>query len=104
MRTSPEENREIGRVTAARMSAGTGPRCLAHPARGVSDYDQPGRPFHDPDADAAWLEGARAAAGPGVEVVVLDCHVNDPAFADHAVEWIAEHLDRAPAAAHGATA
>lgn len=99
MRTTAEENREIGRVTATRVAAGTGPRCLAYPTGGVSDYDQPGRPFFDPQADTAWLEGARAAAGPDVDVVVLDCHVNDPAFADHAVGWLARHLDRAPGTA-----
>ena len=40
-----------------------------------------GQVFHDPEADAALLEGLHETLGPDVEVHELDLDVNDPAFA-----------------------
>ena len=91
LRTSPEECETIGRVTGERVSAGRGPRLVCWTGGGFSDYDRPGRPFHDPVADRAWLEGARSTLGE-VELVELDRHINDPAVTDRAVDWIAARL------------
>ena len=49
--------------------------------------DAPGQPFHDPDADAALFAALRVrASAPNVELVEMDCNVNDDAFADAMVE------------------
>ena len=37
-----------------------------------------GQPFHDPEADAALLEGLRETLGSNVEVHELDLDVNEP--------------------------
>lgn len=92
MRTTGEENYAIGLLTAHRVSQGTGPRMVAWPKQGVSDYDREGRPFFDPAADTRWWDGIKNALAPDVATLVEDLHINDPAFADSAVEWIDKQL------------
>jgi uncharacterized protein (UPF0261 family) len=83
MRTTPAENAELGRILAERLNAATGPVALYLPLRGVSMIDAEGMPFHDPDADAALFEAVRANVDrTKIELVELDLHVNDEAFAD----------------------
>jgi uncharacterized protein (UPF0261 family) len=86
MRTTREENAELGRRIARKLSAATGPTALFVPLRGVSMIDAEGQPFHDPEADAALFEELRAGVGPNVELEELDMHVNDPEFAQAMVE------------------
>lgn len=92
MRTTGAENYAIGLLTARRVSEGTGPRMVAWPKRGVSDYDREGAPFFDPEADARWWAGIRDAVVADVATQAEDLHINDPAFADGAVEWIDKQL------------
>jgi uncharacterized protein (UPF0261 family) len=77
MRTSPDECRELGRRIGRKLSAATGPTALFVPLRGVSAIATEGQPFHDPEADAALLEGLRETLGPNVEVHERDTDVND---------------------------
>jgi uncharacterized protein (UPF0261 family) len=51
------------------------------PLRGVSAVDAAGGPFWWPEADAALFQSVRNWVAPSVEVVELDLHLNDPAFA-----------------------
>jgi uncharacterized protein (UPF0261 family) len=82
MRTTPEECAELGRRIARKLSAATGPVSLFVPLGGVSMIDVPGQPFHDPEADAALFAALREGLGDGVELVELDCTINDEAVAD----------------------
>lgn len=88
MRTTPEECAEIGRRIADKLNQARGPTTLLLPLRGVSALDREGQPFYDPAADAALFEALRARLRPEVRVVELDLHLNDPAFADAAVEQL----------------
>ncbi|HEV2529102.1 MAG TPA: Tm-1-like ATP-binding domain-containing protein [Thermomicrobiales bacterium] len=81
MRTTPEENAELGRRLAERLNRATGPLTVFIPGDGVSLVSQAGGPFHDPAADAALVEALRAALDPAVDVVVLDTALNNPTFA-----------------------
>jgi len=82
MRTSVEECREIGRRIAERLSQATGPVVLVLPMRGVSMLDAEGQPFDDPEADRALFEALELHAGPGVRILEVDAHINDPVFAE----------------------
>jgi uncharacterized protein (UPF0261 family) len=83
MRTTPDECAQLGRVIAEKLNAATGPTALLVPLRGVSAMDKEGAPFHDPEADAALFDALRRhVRTPPVELVELDLHINDPAFAD----------------------
>jgi len=82
MRTTAEENRELGRIIAEKLNRSTGPTALFVPLRGVSMIDAPDMPFHDPDADAALFASVREHLNQDkVELVELDLHINDDAFA-----------------------
>ncbi|WP_254766552.1 Tm-1-like ATP-binding domain-containing protein [Salinilacihabitans rarus] len=89
MRTTPEENAELGEILAEKLTAATGPTTLALPLGGVSMLDAEGEDFHDPEADAALFEALRKNLGDDVELLELDAAINDDAFA----EAIAEQLD-----------
>jgi uncharacterized protein (UPF0261 family) len=83
MRTTPEECAEIGRIIAEKLNAATGPTTLFVPLRGVSALDRAGASFYDPEADAALFDALRRhVRTPPVDLIELDLHINDPAFAD----------------------
>lgn len=81
MRTTPEEMDRLGKEIAEKASAASGPTAVMLPLRGVSAIDAAGQPFWWPEADAALFQSVRNWVAPNVEVVELDLHVNDPAFA-----------------------
>jgi len=94
MRTTPEETAALGEEVARKASAATGPTAVLLPLRGVSAIDAAGQPFWWPEADAALFAGARTTSA---EVVEIDAHVNDPAFAAACARKLLELIAR-PAA------
>jgi uncharacterized protein (UPF0261 family) len=81
MRTTPDECRELGRRIGRKLSAATGPTALFVPLRGVSMIDVEGQPFHDPEADAALVDGLRETLDDSVEVHDVETDINDPELA-----------------------
>jgi uncharacterized protein (UPF0261 family) len=103
MRTSPEEAAGLGRIIAGKLNAATGPVVLLLPLRGISNLDAEGEPFEDVEADKALFASLHRHADPTVVTVRdVDLHINDPAFAEFAVDTLlrlmAEHPRRSPAA------
>lgn len=92
MRTTPEENDRLGKEIAEKASAARGPSCVLIPRRGVSAIDADGKPFWWPEADAALFQSIRNWISPQVELIELDQHINDPAFAEHATRKLLEML------------
>lgn len=82
MRTNREENRAIAEWIARKLNQATAPWSLLIPAQGVSLLDQPGQPFHDPEADQVLFERLEESIEPASNrrIVRLPYHVNDPAF------------------------
>jgi uncharacterized protein (UPF0261 family) len=92
MRTTAEESAQLGEILAAKLNGSTGPVTLLLPLRGLSMLDREGQPFFDPAANAALFDALRSHAGPGVELVELDCHLNDPEFADALADRFLKHF------------
>jgi uncharacterized protein (UPF0261 family) len=92
MRTTPEECAQLGRIIAEKLNQATGPTALFIPLKGVSAIDAAGQPFHDIAADEALFNALRQHVKPSVEVVELDMHINDPAFALALSERLLEML------------
>jgi uncharacterized protein (UPF0261 family) len=92
MRTTPEENAELGRIVAEKLNAATGPTALALPLGGVSMLDVEGEDFHDPDADAALFDALREHLDDDVELLELDVPINDDAFAEAMVERLDAYM------------
>jgi uncharacterized protein (UPF0261 family) len=95
MRTTPEECAELGRRVARKLSAATGPVALFVPRGGVSVIDAEGQPFHDPEADRALFDAVREHLDDRVELVELDCNINDPEFADAMADKLHDYLQGA---------
>jgi uncharacterized protein (UPF0261 family) len=88
MRTTPEENDRLGKEIAQKASAARGPTVVLVPLRGVSAIDREGQPFWWPEADRALFESLRHWMAPQVELIELDLHINDPAFAEAAANTL----------------
>jgi len=84
MRTTADECRQIGRWIADKLNACEGQVRLLVPEHGVSALDAPGKPFHDPDADAALFDALETTLRPTDRrrLIRLPMHINDPAFAE----------------------
>jgi uncharacterized protein (UPF0261 family) len=80
MRTTAQENSQIGAEIGRKLAASQGPTQVLLPRQGVSALDRTGQPFDDPAARQALFTALRAAAGP-VPIEEFDLHINDPAFA-----------------------
>lgn len=86
MRTTPQENRELGRMTGTKLSGARGAATVLIPTLGVSALDSEGAAFYDPAAREAYREGLRETLDPRIAVQDLPLHINDPAFAEAAAE------------------
>ena len=93
MRTTPEENAELGRMIARKASAAQGPVTIVLPLRGVSAIDAPGQPFHDPEADEALFNAIRQGVHGNVKLVEVDVHINDPVFAERLVAEFTQMIE-----------
>lgn len=90
MRTTPEENAQLGRIIAEKLNASTGPVAVLLPLRGVSQLDSEGNPYWWPEADQALYDAIRGNLRSDIEVVEIDANVNDPVFADRAKDKLLE--------------
>jgi uncharacterized protein (UPF0261 family)/ABC-type branched-subunit amino acid transport system ATPase component len=88
MRTTAEENARMGRWIGERLNLMEGPVRFLLPERGVSALDAPGKPFHDPAADAALFQALEQTVRqtPARQLIRCPHHINDPAFATALVQ------------------
>ena len=82
MRTTAEENAEMGRWIVGKLNRMTGPVRFLLPLGGVSMIDVPDMPFHDPEADKALFDTIRSGfePAPNRQLIEVDAAVNDDAF------------------------
>ncbi len=98
VRTTPEENVEMGGLIAGKLNASVGPVAVYLPLRGLSVISAEGQPFHWPEADRALYDTLKARLRADIPVREMDCAINDPAFADAmAAELLAMCAARTPA-------
>lgn len=94
MRTTPEENAEMGRIFAEKLSAARAPVAVLVPLKGFSEVDAPGKPFWWPEADQAFVDALRAELRPDIPVLLLDYNVNDPEFSEQAANTLLQMLNK----------
>ena len=93
MRTTVDENAELGKIMGQKLSQAKGPTTVIIPKQGVSAIDQEGQPFYSAEAEAAWIENLKANLGDNVTLIEMDNHINDDAFATKLVETLLGSLD-----------
>lgn len=93
MRTTVEENAELGKIMGQKLTQAKGPTTVIIPKQGVSAIDKEGQPFYSAEAEAAWIENLKANLGDNVTLIEMDNHINDDAFATKLVETLLASLD-----------
>lgn len=86
VRLRGDEMAELGAIFAAKANLATGPTAVLVPKDGFSVTDVEGGPFWDPEADEAFIDALLSGLEDRVRVEVIDAHINDPSFADAAVD------------------
>lgn len=82
MRTTVDENRQLGQIIADKLNMATGPTALFLPLKGVSLIDAEGQPFYGPEEDQALFDTLRANINKDkVELIEMDANINDETFA-----------------------
>jgi len=93
MRTTVEENRQLGLVIAEKLNLCKSRAALLLPLKGVSMIDAPGQPFYGPEEDAMLFATLRENINnPLVEIIEIDAHINDVEFSDAAAQKLMELL------------
>lgn len=91
IRTTVEENRQLGGKIAEKLNGATRPVTIMIPRRGFSALDIEGGAFFDPAADTAAVDSLIAAlTNSHVSVKMIDAHINDPEFAAACVHELME--------------
>ncbi|MEO1017484.1 MAG: ABC transporter permease [Pseudomonadota bacterium] len=88
MRTTPEENTQMGRWIGERLNEMTGPVRFFLPEGGVSLLDSPGQAFWDPAANRALFRALEETVRQtsNRQLVRVPHNVNDPEFSDLIVQ------------------
>lgn len=91
MRTTPEENTEMGKWIGAKLNNFKSPACFLIPLKGFSALDAEGQAFHDPDADAAFIKALEeTVTNKNISIIKMPYHINDKEFA----AALAEHYTK----------
>lgn len=94
MRSNAEEAVEIARTMARKLNAAAGPVKVILPLKGISEYDKEGGVWYDPDADEALFRTLKQELDGRIEVVEVDQHINDRAFARRAAQLMIGMIER----------
>ena len=81
---------------AEKLGQARGATAFILPLSGIQEWDRPGQPLHDAEGHAALVEELRRSLSAPVELVELDAHINDDAFADTVMAvfdgWVAQGI------------
>jgi uncharacterized protein (UPF0261 family) len=92
MRTTREENAELGRIIAQKLNASIGPVSVLIPKRAISVISAPGQSFHDPAADAALFTALKKNLRSDIPVIEMESEINDPAFAEACAKTLLKEI------------
>lgn len=92
MRTTAEENAQLGKILADKANKASAPVAFFLPLKGVSQLDAPGKEFWDPAADRALYDAIKQNVRAEIQVYELDYNINDDAFVDAMTDKLLEFL------------
>lgn len=90
MRSNIEENSKMGEIFTQKANASKGRIAFLLPLKGVSMLDSEGGVFWWPEADRAMFDAIKKNVKSGIQVVEINCNINDEAFSQKAVEMLME--------------
>ncbi len=92
MRTTPEENAEIGKIIAQKLNASIGPVSVLIPKKAISVISAAGQSFYDPAADEALFGAIKKNIRSDIPVTEMNCEINEPAFAEACAKALLSHI------------
>ena len=94
MRTTPEENEQLGMIMAEKLNQSDHPTAVVVPLGGFSAYDDPTGHWPDPEADDALIRSLKSNLSPKIEYVEIDSHINSEDFCKAVVEVLLRMLSK----------
>ncbi|MCX5780084.1 MAG: Tm-1-like ATP-binding domain-containing protein [Firmicutes bacterium] len=95
MRTTVDENRQLGQIIADKLNMTTGPTALFLPLKGVSLIDAEGQPFYGAEEDRVLFDTLRANINKDkVELIEMDMNINDEIFALSMAKKLIDMLEK----------
>lgn len=95
MRTTKDENRQMGEVMAEKLNASNGNTTLMLPLKGLSGLDIEGQDFYGTEEDQMLFDTLHQHIDSSrVNVVEYDTDVNDPTFAEAAAERLIQLIEK----------
>ncbi len=94
MRTTVEENTELGKIIGSKLNLSKGETALFLPLKGVSAIDVEGMPFYGPNEDRALFDSLRQTIDRDkVELLEMETDINDPVFAIAAAKKLIQMME-----------
>ncbi len=95
MRTTAEENKQLGLIIAEKLNKAKSPTALMIPLKGVSLLDVEGQVFYGPEEDKILFDTLRENVDKSiVELIELDYDINDKNFAIAAAKKLIELMKK----------
>jgi uncharacterized protein (UPF0261 family) len=94
MRTTPEECEKLGKILAEKLNMSVGPVTVLLPLRAISVISAPGQKFHDPAADQALFKSLKQNLRKDIEVIEMDCPINDRSFAEACAKVLLKNMQK----------
>ena len=90
LRISPDELKKVAQVFAEKLNRASGPVRIMIPLNGWSSVDLPGNPTYNPEEDRIFIEELRDKLNSEIQIVEVQAHMEDEAFAQAVVEGALE--------------
>ncbi|MBX3253754.1 MAG: Tm-1-like ATP-binding domain-containing protein [Chitinophagaceae bacterium] len=94
MRTNQEENEILGEQLAGRINRSPAPVTVLIPLKGISQVDAEGGVFYRPETDKVLFSAIKKHAKPGIPVIEINAHINDPGFSKRLVDALLNLLEQ----------
>ena len=88
MRTNENENEQLGKEIADKVSKSSGPVKILLPLKGISIVSSPGEVFHNPKVDQVLFDSIKRHTQPDIEIIEIPANINDQVFAAQAVKQL----------------
>ena len=82
----------LGEIIAEKLNTSKGRVTFLIPRKAISVISAPGQKFHDPVADKALFDALKIHLRKDIEVIEMDCAINDVAFAEACAQALLRHL------------
>ena len=94
IRTKPEDGLRIGKFMCEHLNNNHAPCAVYLPMRSLSSLDEAGGLTCDDEARRLLYESISLNAGKNVNIVEMDCNINDPVFSEAMAECLCQMLQK----------